>query len=74
MILLLQTVYSPETQEKRFAALGVANLGNYAVLSGVSPLHAAAFGGPVGKPLQLVAVLPCQLEKFRCGHVCRFFA
>lgn len=32
--------------------------------SGVSPLYAAAFGGPVRKALQLVAVFPCQLKKF----------
>src|SRR5882762_9758741 len=44
------------------------------VTSGVSPLHAAAFGGPVGEPLQLVAVFPYQLNKFRCGQVRRFFS
>ena len=26
--------------------------------SGVTPLHAAAFGGPIGKALQLVAIFP----------------
>src|SRR4029077_7885381 len=41
----------------------VANRWIRAAASGVAPLHTAAFGGPVGESLQLVAVLPCQLEK-----------
>src|SRR5512135_841613 len=42
--------------------------------SGVTPLHAAALGGPIGKALQLVAILPGKLEKFGRGHVGRFLA
>jgi len=32
------------------------------------------FGGPVGEPLQLVAVLPGQLKEFGSGHVSGFLA
>jgi hypothetical protein len=42
--------------------------------SGVPALHATPFGGPIRKPLQLVAVFPSQLKKFGRGHVRRFFA
>src|SRR5580704_9122672 len=51
-----------------------ANSWNWAVASGVPALNAAAFGGPVGEPLQLIAVFPCQLKKFCGGHVRRFFS
>jgi len=44
------------------------------LLSGVAALHSAAFGGPVGEPLQLVAVLPGQLKEFGSGHVSGFLA
>jgi hypothetical protein len=42
--------------------------------SGVAALHSAAFGGPVRETLQLVAILPGELEEFSGGHMSRFFA
>jgi hypothetical protein len=67
-------------QKKRIPYPQKARLRDYRLVefsvycSGVPPLHATPFGGPVRKALQLVAVLPGQLKKFGCGHVRRFFA